>query len=118
VDAPFGVVETWPGAARAGIIMIGACHQLLQIEKSFRMAKSDLQAQPGLPPAADPSPEDCAMPSMRSTMPADLCTNLAQLGSHSAPPRSPSICTRYNISGAYDNSQIPDEWQTGRPGPG
>jgi hypothetical protein len=64
VDAPFGAVETWPGAAWAGIkgyitnlracpdgtpvtadFLIGAYHQLLQIENRLQNGH-DLQARP------------------------------------------------------------------------
>jgi Transposase DDE domain len=34
------------GAAVTAEFVVGACHHLFQIEKSFRMAKSDLQARP------------------------------------------------------------------------
>ncbi len=113
--------------------MIGAYHQLFEIEKSFRMSKHDLQARPiyhhkrdsieahltivfaalavsrwieartgwsirkfvktarryrtieiqagqHTITAADPLPDDLRQPSTPSTAPADLRTNLSQVG--------------------------------------
>ncbi len=89
--------------------VIGACHQLFQIEKSFPMAKSDLQARPICHRTRDsmsgwPALGRCASVTLANARtywcwplpPSAIATveevpaDLIQRASHQAPPPTPS----------------------------